>query len=134
MRRPIRRTRLSCERSLQCSAKAKIFVTKNSKISITANSCGTALGTSSYVDSRILTTKGVDCLYLYSNRLTNFVGILSQGLRIAPPEAPSTGYMFGKGGTLHLPCADLSIRDVMYKRDVSVNRISHTYADTAIVP
>lgn len=28
---------------------------------------------------------------------TNFVGILSQGLRIAPPEAPSTGYMFGKG-------------------------------------
>ena len=30
-------------------------------------------------------------------RLTNFVGILSQGLRIAPPEAPVTGYMFGKG-------------------------------------
>jgi poly [ADP-ribose] polymerase len=29
--------------------------------------------------------------------LTNFVGILSQGLRIAPPEAPVTGYMFGKG-------------------------------------
>jgi poly [ADP-ribose] polymerase len=25
------------------------------------------------------------------------VGILSQGLRIAPKEAPSTGYMFGKG-------------------------------------
>ena len=25
------------------------------------------------------------------------MGILSQGLRIAPPEAPSTGYMFGKG-------------------------------------
>jgi len=25
------------------------------------------------------------------------VGILSQGLRIAPPEAPVTGYMFGKG-------------------------------------
>ena len=24
-------------------------------------------------------------------------GILSQGLRIAPPEAPATGYMFGKG-------------------------------------
>ena len=24
-------------------------------------------------------------------------GILSQGLRIAPPEAPVTGYMFGKG-------------------------------------
>ncbi|KAH0561704.1 poly [ADP-ribose] polymerase-like [Cotesia glomerata] len=28
---------------------------------------------------------------------TNFAGILSQGLRIAPPEAPSSGYMFGKG-------------------------------------
>ena len=28
-----------------------------------------------------------------SSRLTNFVGILSQGLRIAPPEAPATGYM-----------------------------------------
>lgn len=25
------------------------------------------------------------------------MGILSQGLRIAPPEAPATGYMFGKG-------------------------------------
>ena len=29
--------------------------------------------------------------------LTDGVGILSQGLRIAPPEAPVTGYMFGKG-------------------------------------
>jgi hypothetical protein len=26
-----------------------------------------------------------------------FMGILSQGLRIAPPESPSTGYMFDKG-------------------------------------
>lgn len=26
-----------------------------------------------------------------------FSGILSQGLRIAPPEAPVSGYMFGKG-------------------------------------
>ena len=33
----------------------------------------------------------------HGSRLTNFVGILSQGLRIAPPEAPVTGYMFGKG-------------------------------------
>ena len=29
--------------------------------------------------------------------LFNYIGILSQGLKIAPPEAPSTGYMFGKG-------------------------------------
>ena len=28
---------------------------------------------------------------------SNFVGIITQGLRIAPPEAPVTGYMFGKG-------------------------------------
>ncbi|KAL7113065.1 hypothetical protein ACP275_04G040200 [Erythranthe tilingii] len=36
-------------------------------------------------------------LLWHGSRLTNFIGILSQGLRIAPPEAPSTGYMFGKG-------------------------------------
>ncbi|XP_047966103.1 poly [ADP-ribose] polymerase 2 isoform X1 [Salvia hispanica] len=36
-------------------------------------------------------------LLWHGSRLTNWMGILSQGLRIAPPEAPSTGYMFGKG-------------------------------------
>ncbi|GAB2282278.1 Poly [ADP-ribose] polymerase 1 [Dionaea muscipula] len=36
-------------------------------------------------------------LLWHGSRLTNFVGILSQGLRIAPAEAPATGYMFGKG-------------------------------------
>ncbi|OWM75258.1 hypothetical protein CDL15_Pgr023779 [Punica granatum] len=36
-------------------------------------------------------------LLWHGSRLTNFIGILSQGLRIAPPEAPATGYMFGKG-------------------------------------
>eukprot|EP00796_Vickermania_ingenoplastis_P006698 gene6698-4796_t len=33
----------------------------------------------------------------HGSRATNFIGILSQGLRIAPKEAPCTGYMFGKG-------------------------------------
>ncbi|VDD75788.1 unnamed protein product [Mesocestoides corti] len=33
----------------------------------------------------------------HGSRRTNWPGILAQGLRIAPPEAPSTGYMFGKG-------------------------------------
>merc|ERR1719221_1979660 len=33
----------------------------------------------------------------HGSRITNWCGILSQGLRIAPPEAPVTGYMFGKG-------------------------------------
>ena len=37
-------------------------------------------------------------LLWHGSRLSNWVGILSQGLRIAPPEAPVTGYMFGKGG------------------------------------
>lgn len=36
-------------------------------------------------------------LLWHGSRLTNYAGILSQGLRIAPPEAPTTGYMFGKG-------------------------------------
>mmetsp|Transcript_99538 Transcript_99538/g.171340 ORF Transcript_99538/g.171340 Transcript_99538/m.171340 type:complete len:632 (-) Transcript_99538:343-2238(-) len=36
-------------------------------------------------------------LLWHGSRLGNFMGILSQGLRIAPPEAPCTGYMFGKG-------------------------------------
>ena len=30
-------------------------------------------------------------LYRHGSRLTNWVGIISQGLRIAPPEAPKTG-------------------------------------------
>lgn len=36
-------------------------------------------------------------LLWHGSRLTNYIGIISQGLRIAPPEAPKTGYMFGKG-------------------------------------
>eukprot|EP01125_Pyxidicula_operculata_P012134 TRINITY_DN3984_c0_g1_i1.p1 TRINITY_DN3984_c0_g1~~TRINITY_DN3984_c0_g1_i1.p1 ORF type:complete len:919 (+),score=265.76 TRINITY_DN3984_c0_g1_i1:39-2795(+) len=33
----------------------------------------------------------------HGSRVTNYVGILSTGLRIAPPEAPKSGYRFGKG-------------------------------------
>ena len=36
-------------------------------------------------------------LLWHGSRFTNFTGILGNGLRIAPPEAPSTGYNFGKG-------------------------------------
>ena len=36
-------------------------------------------------------------LLWHGSRLANWGGIFSQGLRIAPPEAPVTGYMFGKG-------------------------------------
>ena len=36
-------------------------------------------------------------LLWHGSRFSNYVGILSQGMRIAPPEAPKTGYLFGKG-------------------------------------
>lgn len=35
-------------------------------------------------------------LLWHGSSVVNFAGILSQGLRIAPPEADSTGFMFGK--------------------------------------
>lgn len=36
-------------------------------------------------------------LLWHGSRRSNLIGILSQGLRVAPPEAPVSGYMFGKG-------------------------------------
>ncbi|EGG16365.1 poly(ADP-ribosyl)transferase [Cavenderia fasciculata] len=36
-------------------------------------------------------------LLFHGSRTQNFIGILGQGLKIAPPEAPKTGYRFGKG-------------------------------------
>lgn len=35
-------------------------------------------------------------LLWHASRVCNFVGILNSGLRIAPPEAPASGYVFGK--------------------------------------
>lgn len=49
-------------------------------------------------------------LLWHGSRITNFVGILSQGLRIAPPEAPSSGYLFGKG----VYFADMASKSVGY--------------------
>uniref|UniRef100_A0A914ZJZ2 Poly [ADP-ribose] polymerase n=2 Tax=Parascaris TaxID=6254 RepID=A0A914ZJZ2_PARUN len=49
-------------------------------------------------------------LLWHGSRLTNWYGILSQGLRIAPPEAPMTGYMFGKG----VYFADMSSKSANY--------------------
>jgi poly [ADP-ribose] polymerase len=43
------------------------------------------------------TDVGNRMLLWHGSRLTNWAGILSSGLKIAPPEAPVTGYMFGKG-------------------------------------
>ena len=36
-------------------------------------------------------------LLWHGSRLTNWMSILAGGLKVAPPEAPHTGYMFGKG-------------------------------------
>ncbi|KAF2279988.1 PARP-domain-containing protein [Westerdykella ornata] len=49
-------------------------------------------------------------LLWHGSRVTNFGGILGQGLRIAPPEAPVSGYMFGKGIYL----ADMSSKSAGY--------------------
>lgn len=49
-------------------------------------------------------------LLWHGSRLTNWAGILGQGLRIAPPEAPVTGYMFGKG----VYFADMSSKSANY--------------------
>ena len=46
-------------------------------------------------------------LLWHGSRTTNYAGILSQGLRIAPPEAPVTGYMFGKGRFNNITSWDL---------------------------
>jgi hypothetical protein len=55
---------------------------------------------------------GNNMLLWHGSRLSNFVGILSQGLRIAPPEAPVSGYLFGKGIYL----ADMSEKSIHYCR------------------
>lgn len=49
-------------------------------------------------------------LLWHGSRLSNYVGILNKGLRIAPPEAPVTGYMFGKG----IYFADMSSKSANY--------------------
>ncbi|XP_039206042.1 poly [ADP-ribose] polymerase 2 isoform X2 [Crotalus tigris] len=49
-------------------------------------------------------------LLWHGSRLGNWAGILSQGLRVAPPEAPITGYMFGKG----IYFADMSSKSANY--------------------
>ncbi|XP_043914187.1 poly [ADP-ribose] polymerase 2 isoform X2 [Protopterus annectens] len=49
-------------------------------------------------------------LLWHGSRLSNYVGILSKGLQVAPPEAPVTGYMFGKG----IYFADMSSKSANY--------------------
>jgi len=58
-------------------------------------------------------------LLWHGSRTSNFAGIISQGLRIAPPEAPVTGYMFGKG----IYFADMVSKSANYCRTSSNNPI-----------
>jgi len=51
-------------------------------------------------------------LLWHGSRMTNWIGILSQGLRVAPRDAPKTGYMFGKG----IYFADLASKSANYIR------------------
>jgi len=51
-------------------------------------------------------------LLWHGSRISNYVGILSQGLRIAPPEAPKSGYRFGKG----IYFADICDKSIGYCR------------------
>lgn len=53
---------------------------------------------------------GNEHLLWHGSGYYNFGGILSQGLRIAPPEAPVHGYMFGKG----VYFADIASKSVQY--------------------
>jgi len=55
-------------------------------------------------------------LLWHGSRTSNIAGILSQGLKIAPPEAPKTGYMFGKG-VYFADCASKSANYVRASRD-----------------
>ena len=59
-------------------------------------------------------------LLWHGSRFSNFVGILSQGMRIAPPEAPRSGYLFGKG----VYFADLCGKSTPYCRPDLSNQVA----------
>lgn len=58
-------------------------------------------------------------LLWHGSRVTNFAGILSAGLKIAPPEAPVSGYMFGKG----IYFADMVSKSANYCATTPTNNI-----------
>ena len=58
-------------------------------------------------------------LLWHGSRTTNFAGILSEGLRIAPPEAPSSGCMFGKG----IYFADMASKSANYIHNLCKNPV-----------
>lgn len=60
-------------------------------------------------ESAFMNCKNIKLLW-HGSRMSNWIGILKKGLQIAPPEAPSTGYMFGKG----IYFADVSSKSANY--------------------
>ncbi|XP_070578606.1 poly [ADP-ribose] polymerase 1-like [Ptychodera flava] len=58
-------------------------------------------------------------LLWHGSRVSNFAGILSQGLRIAPPEAPVSGYLYGKG----IYFADMVAKSMWYCRTSKADNI-----------
>ena len=84
-------------------------------------------------------------LLWHGSRLSNMVGILSQGLRIAPPEAPVTGYMFGKGASLgharsrtyvplHTSTPCVSTRAGVYFANMSSKSANYCFANSGASP
>ena len=68
-------------------------------------------------------------MLFHGSRFSNFPGILTNGLRIAPPEAPRTGYNFGKGVYL----ADLAGKSTPYScPHLSKNEILLIMCETAL--
>eukprot|EP01126_Amoeba_proteus_P041529 TRINITY_DN4472_c0_g1_i6.p1 TRINITY_DN4472_c0_g1~~TRINITY_DN4472_c0_g1_i6.p1 ORF type:complete len:736 (-),score=193.89 TRINITY_DN4472_c0_g1_i6:181-2388(-) len=67
-------------------------------------------------------------LLWHGSRVSNYVGILSQGLRIAPPEAPKSGYRFGKG----IYFADLCEKSIGYCRGVGSDFILMMLVEVAL--
>jgi len=72
---------------------------------------------------------GNKSLLFHGSKNANVVGILKQGLRIAPPEAPTTGYMYGKG----LYFADQFTKAMSYSSGVQGGRASRAYVFVAEV-
>lgn len=64
----------------------------------------------------------------HGSRTSNFGGILHQGMRIAPPEAPKTGYRFGKGAYF----ADVIGKSASYCRTSGSDEILIMACDVAL--
>lgn len=67
-------------------------------------------------------------LLWHGSRLSNWVGILSQGLRIAPPEAPVTGYMFVSTSSVEFKLLFLRFGKGIYFADMVSKSANYCFA------